>query len=175
MPIAPEAPVELVPYDASWPALFSAERVRLLSVLRPWLVGPIEHVGSTAVPGMPAKPIIDIMAAVASLDASRSAVAALVESGYQYAPYRADVMHWFCKPSFAERSHHLHLVPFGSALWHDRITFRDCLRSHPAVAQEYAVLKHRLAQLHRLDREAYTGAKGPFVAQVLKRYSSSTL
>ena len=173
MPTAPEAPVELVPYNGTWPALFSAERVRLLRVLRPWLAGPIEHVGSTAVPGMPAKPIIDIMAAVASLDASRSAIPALLELDYQYAPYRADVMHWFCKPSFAERSHHLHLVPFDSALWHERIKFRDCLRSQPAVAQEYAVLKDRLAHLHRLDREAYTEAKGPFVAQVLKRYAPS--
>src|SRR6266481_5623198 len=118
MPAASEAPVDVVPYDGNWPALFDAERLLLLKVLRPWLVGPIEHVGSTAVPDLPAKPIIDIMAAVASLDASHDALPALLEAGYQYAPYRADVMHWFCKPSFAERTHHLHLVPFGSPLWH---------------------------------------------------------
>jgi len=175
VPAAHEAPADVVPYDGNWPALFDAERVLLLRVLRPWLVGPIEHVGSTAVPDLPAKPVIDIMAAVASLEASHDALAALLESGYQYAPYRADVMHWFCKPSFAERTHHLHLVPFGSPLWHDRIRFRDCLRSHPAVAQEYAILKRRLAHLHRLDREAYTEAKGPFVAQVLDRYASSEI
>ena len=173
MPAAHEAPVDVVPYDRSWPALFEAERALLSKVLRRWLTGPIEHVGSTAVPDMPAKPIIDIMAAVASLDASRGALPALQQSGYQYAPYRADAMHWFCKPSFAERTHHLHLVPFGSSLWHERIRFRDCLRSYPAVAQEYAVLKHRLAHLHQLDREAYTEAKGPFVSQVLQRYGSS--
>ncbi len=175
MPAVPEGSVHVVSYDRTWPVLFEAERVLLLDVLRPWLGGPIEHVGSTAVPDMPAKPVIDIMAAVASLEASRDALPALLKSGYLYAPYRPDVMHWFCKPSLAERTHHLHLVPFGSSLWHDRIRFRDCLRSHPAVAQEYAVLKQRLAHVHRLDREAYTEAKGPFVAQVLERYASSEI
>src|SRR5712691_10551153 len=167
MPAAPEAPVDVVPYDGNWPALFDADRVLLLKVLRPWLVGPIEHVGSTAVPDLPAKPIIDIMVAVASLEASRDALPALLESGYVYAPYRADVMHWFCKPSFAERTHHLHLVPFRSLVWDERLGFRDCLRSDPAVAHEYAALKYHLAEIHHLDREAYTDAKGAFIARVL--------
>jgi len=116
---------------------------------------------------MPAKPVIDIMAGVESLEASRSALDVLGELGYEYAPYRTDVMHWFCKPSFAERTHHLHLVPFRSLLWDERLGFRDCLRSEPAVAQEYAALKYHLAEIHRLDREAYTDAKGAFIARVL--------
>ncbi len=166
--IADEAPVHLASYDPAWPALFELERQLLSRTLCSWLIGPIEHVGSTAVVGLPAKPVIDIMAAVESLDASREALAALRNEGYQYAPYRADVMHWFCKPSFSVRTHHLHLVPYRSLLWTERIAFRDCLRSDPAVARDYAELKRRLAEVHRFDREAYTEAKSPFIARVLQ-------
>jgi GrpB-like predicted nucleotidyltransferase (UPF0157 family) len=165
---ADAAPIHIAAYDPAWPTLFEAERQLLARVLGRWLVGPIEHVGSTAVPGLSAKPVIDIMAAVESLDTSREAITSLREVGYQYAPYRIDVMHWFCKPSFATRTHHLHLVPFPSPLWTERIAFRDCLRALPAVAQDYAALKHRLADRHPFDREAYTEAKGPFVARVLR-------
>ncbi len=143
----------------------------LLNVLSAWLSGPIEHIGSTAVPGLVAKPVIDIMAGVQSLDASRPAISVLVQRGWTYFPYRAEVMHWFCKPSPAFRTHHLHLVPFRSPLWTERLAFRDCLRRDPAVAAEYAALKHDLAQRYEFDREAYTDAKEPFVRQVLKRLS----
>jgi GrpB-like predicted nucleotidyltransferase (UPF0157 family) len=86
-----------------------------------------------------------------------------------YFPYRLEVMHWFCKPSPAHRTHHLHLVPIGSPLWADRIAFRDYLRSHPEAAAEYAALKRQLAAQHALDREAYTHGKGAFVAAILER------
>src|SRR5215204_5149176 len=92
------AAVEIVDYDPQWPAKFEAERVLLQGVLAPWLAGPIEHVGSTAIPGMPAKPVIDIMAGVGSLDVARAAIGELAKAGYVYFPYRAEIMHWFCKP-----------------------------------------------------------------------------
>jgi GrpB-like predicted nucleotidyltransferase (UPF0157 family) len=168
MSSAEEAPVHIAAYDTAWPALFELERQRLSRFLGPWLAGPIEHVGSTAVPGLPAKPVIDVMAAVESLEASRDALAVLPEAGYQYAPYRADVMHWLCKPGFSFRTHHLHLVPYRSLLWSERIAFRDRLRSDPVVAREYAELKHLLAEVHRFDREAYTDGKGPFIERVLR-------
>src|SRR2546421_1141529 len=133
-----EAPVQIEPYNPAWPSNFSTERALLARVLASWLVGPIEHVGSTAVPGLPAKPIIDIMAAVKSLDASRPALESLREIGYCYAPYRNDVMHWLCKPSFELRTHHLHLVPFQSALWIERLAFRDLLTTNSVLANEYA-------------------------------------
>lgn len=164
-----EDSVHISTYDPAWPSLFEAERELLAYALKPWLVGPIEHVGSTAVSGLPAKPVIDIMAGVESLDASREAISVLQDIGYQYAPYRADVMHWFCKPSPAFRTHHLHLVPYLSQLWSERLAFRDCLRSNPTVASEYAELKLRLAEIYRFDRESYTEAKGPFVKRVLKK------
>ena len=78
--------MEIVPYDPSWPAQFEEEVEALRQALAVWLVGPIEHIGSTAIPGLAAKPVIDIMAAVGTLDASRTAIAALDELGYCYAP-----------------------------------------------------------------------------------------
>ena len=166
------APVEVVPYDESWPAKFEAERSLLEAALAPWLAGAIEHIGSTAVALLPAKPIIDIMAPVRTLEASRSAIEAASNAGYVYYPYKADVMHWFCKPSPYLRTHHLHLVPFASPLWEQRLRFRDALRQNPALAAEYAELKLRLAQQFRLDREAYTEAKAPFIQRVLSEVSA---
>ena len=166
-PPAPEAEIHVVAYDPAWPAMFEEERAALQQILAPWLAGSIEHIGSTAVAGLVAKPVIDIMAGVESLAASREAIAAAATLGYRYAPYRTDVMHWFCKPDFSFRTHHLHLVPRGGALWRERIAFRDRLRADAAVARRYAELKQQLAKIHRLDREAYTDAKGPFIAEVL--------
>jgi GrpB-like predicted nucleotidyltransferase (UPF0157 family) len=163
-----DAPVRIVPYDAGWPVLFERERELLERFLARWLAGPIEHVGSTAVPGLAAKPVIDIMAAVESLAASRPAIAALPDIGYVYFPYQPEEKHWFCKPSAAFRTHHLHLVPFGTRSWSERIAFRDYLRRDSVTAGEYADLKKRLAKQHEFDREAYTEAKGPFIQRILK-------
>ncbi len=166
--MAHDAPVHIVPYDQAWPNMFEAERTLLVDAIGPWLVaGAIEHIGSTAIPGLAAKPVIDIMAGVESLDDSREALTVLDRYQYCYAPYRTEVMHWLCKPSPAHRTHHLHLVPHGSPLWIEQLAFRNYLRTHPDVALEYATLKRRLADTHRLDREAYTAAKGPFVQRVL--------
>jgi GrpB-like predicted nucleotidyltransferase (UPF0157 family) len=161
-----EASVEIVPYDSSWPESFEEEKQKLRGTLGRWLTGPIEHIGSTAVPGLAAKPVIDIMAGVLSLDSSRPAIAAAAGLGYCYYPYRPDSEHWFCKPSAAFRTHHLHLIPCGTALWIEAIAFRDYLRAHPAVAAEYENLKRDLARKFRFDREAYTEAKGPFIARI---------
>jgi GrpB-like predicted nucleotidyltransferase (UPF0157 family) len=162
----PEAPVEIVAYDPSWPLRFDEERRTLHRSLAAWLTGPIEHIGSTAIPGMAAKPVIDIMAAVPTLESSRPAIQAATELGYCYSLYKPDLEHWFCRPSFAFRTHHLHLIPFGSPQWLGPIAFRDYLRAHSVVAVEYEVLKRRLAQAHQFDREAYTEAKHPFIERI---------
>jgi GrpB-like predicted nucleotidyltransferase (UPF0157 family) len=166
--ITVDAPVHIEPYSNDWPSRFSSERDLLVEVLAPWLAGPIEHVGSTAVPGLAAKPVIDMMAAVESLAKSRGAIPALERIGYCYAPYREDVMHWLCKPRPAFRTHHLHLVPYASNLWAERLVFRDQLREVPLLAEEYATLKRDLAQRYRNDREAYTDAKTPFIKKVVQ-------
>ncbi len=159
--------IEIIEYNAAWPAQFLAERTILQTALAPWLIGDIEHIGSTSVIGLAAKPVIDIMAPVASLEASQDAIAAAQAVGYCFYPYKPDEMHWFCKPSPEVRTHHLHLVPLGSRTWVERLAFRDALRQNPALAQEYAALKHRLAQDFANDREAYTDAKAPFIKRVL--------
>lgn len=168
-----DEPIYLSPYDAHWPERFEEERAQLESALSEWLAGPIEHIGSTAVPGLIAKPVIDIMAGVRDLPSSLSARAAVAPLGYQYFPYRPEVMHWFCKPSPARRTHHLHLVPVESALWSERLLFRDYLRRSSTAAAEYAALKVTLAERHRFDREAYTDAKGSFVRTILERARQS--
>jgi GrpB-like predicted nucleotidyltransferase (UPF0157 family) len=161
-----DAPIEIVSYDLSWPRLFHDEAEMLRVVLAPWLAGPIEHIGSTAVPRLAAKPIIDIMAGVETLEDSRPAIAAATEMGYCYLPYQAETKHWFCKPSRLVRTHHLHLVPVGAAAWARQIAFRDYLRAHAEVAREYEMLKRQLAQKHRLDREAYTQSKSSFIERI---------
>lgn len=117
-------------------------------------------------PGIAAKPVIDIMAGVADLDGSRPAIVAATTLDYCYFPYQSDLEHWFCKPSPAHRTHHLHLVPVGSAQWIRPIAFRDYLRVHPDVAADYEELKRALASRFPRDREAYTDAKRPFVNRV---------
>jgi GrpB-like predicted nucleotidyltransferase (UPF0157 family) len=160
------APIEIAPYDPAWPARFQEEATLLRQALARWIVGPIEHIGSTAVPGLEAKPVIDIMAGVHTLNDSRAAIAAATELSYCYSPYRSELEHFFCKPSPAHRTHHLHLVPVGSPQWIRPLAFRDYLRAHADAAREYEALKRRLAATHTLDREAYTEAKRAFIDRV---------
>jgi GrpB-like predicted nucleotidyltransferase (UPF0157 family) len=161
----PNAPVEISRYDPSWPALYAAERERLA----PLLAGAeIHHFGSTAVPGLAAKPVIDMIALVQDLDMP---VPLLVSSaGYQFPPaFNATLRHrrFLCYPSASRRTHHLHLVDEPDEL-ERRLRFRDRLREDPALAREYAALKRALAQRYRDDREAYTAAKAGFIERILR-------
>ena len=160
--------IEIIEYNIAWPTRFLAERAILQIALAPWLIGDIEHIGSTSVLGLAAKPVIDIMAPVASLEASRGAISAVELMGYCFYSYKPEEMHWFCKPSPEVRTHHLHLVPLGSRTWVERLAFRDALRLNPAMAQEYAALERRLSQDFAYDREAYTDAKAPFIQNVIR-------
>jgi GrpB-like predicted nucleotidyltransferase (UPF0157 family) len=162
-------PVQVVPYNAAWPARFDEERERLDAVIGGWAAGGIHHVGSTAVPGLAAKPIIDILVGVEDLASSRACFPALARLGYLYAPYRADEMHWFCKPDTRRRTHHLHLMPTHSRRFQDELAFRDRLRANADQARDYANLKQRLAARYEHDREAYTEAKASFIRDVLER------
>jgi len=162
------AAVILEEYDSSWPEKFKIEKENLKSIIGSWNYGSIEHVGSTAVVGMVAKPIIDIMFGVKSLEYSKPAIEILVKSGYEYWPYKTEVMHWFCKPSDAFRTHHLHLIPFESPLWQERLKFRELLCSDKFIFNQYAKLKRELASSHKEDREIYTQKKWPFIQQVLQ-------
>jgi GrpB-like predicted nucleotidyltransferase (UPF0157 family) len=164
------AGVAVVGYDPSWPDLFAAERADLEQALVPWLSGGIHHVGSTAIPGLSAKPILDLIAGVCDLGEARAAIAVLRLLGYVHAPHRPRAL-WFYKPpatGAAQHTHHLHLTEPGSDLWRERLAFRDALRADPALAAQYQDLKRRLAQ-STSDVATYTVGKRPFVAAVLAR------
>jgi GrpB-like predicted nucleotidyltransferase (UPF0157 family) len=163
--------VRIAPYDPRWPARFEEERAALEPAIGDWVVGGIHHVGSTSVPGLEAKPIIDVLVGVGGLEESRSCFDRLAGLGYVYAPYRAEEMHWFCKPSPRRRTHHLHLVPADSSRFRDELTFRDYLRSDRDVAREYGALKRNLAREFEHDREAYTAAKADFIRRAVARAS----
>jgi GrpB-like predicted nucleotidyltransferase (UPF0157 family) len=155
-------PIALVPYDPEWPRRFEAERVVLERVLAPWLDGGIHHIGSTAIPVIAAKPVIDMMAGVRDLEEARAAFDPLREQSYVFAPHRADEAHHFAKPSYG-----LHLTQPGSDLWRERLAFRDALRADAGLATEYEALKRRLAEDDRMGLKSYTAAKRQFVARVL--------
>lgn len=133
----------VVPPDPEWPARFERERAALEPVLRPWLVAGIHHIGSTSIPGMPAKPILDMVAGVMSLACAPAAGMRLAELGYRPVPHRIDAA-LFVKGTPGVDTHHLHLTMPESDLWKERLTFRDAVRADPRLAKEYAELKHRL-------------------------------
>lgn len=163
-----DEPIEVVPYDPRWPGRFAVERDALEEAIGDRAAGGIHHAGSTAVPGLDAKPIIDILAGVDSLEASRACFGPLARLGYLYAPYRVEEMHWFCKPHPRRRTHHLHLVPTDSRRFRDELAFRDALRASPDLARAYAATKHRLAAGFKHDREGYTNAKSTFIHRALR-------
>jgi GrpB-like predicted nucleotidyltransferase (UPF0157 family) len=164
--------VELVPYDPSWPVRFAEQRDRVSAVLADRLAAPVEHIGSTSVPGLWAKPVVDLLAPVGSLGspAAREAmVEALSADGWLYWP---DDPHWrtrlwFLRPRPEARTHHLQVVEHGGPRAGALLTFRDALRRDPELAEAYRLLKSRLAAEHQRDREAYTRGKAAFVAGVL--------
>lgn len=161
--------VRLQRYDPEWVRRFEAERAALEQALAPWLDGRVEHIGSTSVPGLAAKPTLDMIAGVRDLEESRAAIGPLAAMGYVHAPHRPRAL-WFYKPPDsepAEHTHHLHLTRPGSDLWRERLGFRDALRANPALAREYEALKRHLAVVHRNDEAAYGRAKRTFVTGVL--------
>lgn len=162
-----DEPIRVAPYDPAWPGRFAEERAGLSEAIGVWATGGIHHVGSTAVPGLDAKPIVDILVGVEGLEESRACFEPLATLDYLYAPYRAEEMHWFCKPNPSRRTHHLHLVPTDSSRFREELAFRDRLRADPAIAKEYAALKRDLAARFSRDREAYTDAKADFIHHAL--------
>ncbi len=157
---AGEGPIKIVEYDASWPACYDAERKRLASLL-PGV--RIHHIGSTAVPGLAAKPVIDMIALVDDLQSNIATV--MREAGYELpARFNAKLIHrrFLCYPTASYRTHHLHLVDDREAM-EQCLRFRDSLRRDPRLASDYVALKRALAARFQGDREGYTAAKGRFI------------
>jgi len=166
--------IELVAYNPQWPIIAELEIKKLYQVLPAHNIVDIQHVGSTAIPGILAKPIIDIQIAVTSLiDAKLHFVNELKKIDYQYWSENPDPERLFFvkgMPPYGEkRTHHVHIVEPSSKHWREKIQFRDYLLSHPDVAQEYASLKIKLAELYRYDREQYTDEKTSFVNRILQK------
>ncbi len=159
----------LVPYDPKWPRLFEEERAALELVLEPWLEGGIHHIGSTAIPGITAKPIIDMMAGVRDLEEARGAFEPLRRLSYEYAFHRPGT-HRFAKPAPpSPPTHHLHLTEPGSDLWRERLAFRDALRADPSLVAEYETLKQGLLEDELRGGPPYgAAAKRSFVARVTR-------
>jgi GrpB-like predicted nucleotidyltransferase (UPF0157 family) len=168
-------PIAIVPYSPEWPLRYAAEEARLRAALPPELCTRIEHIGSTAIPGLSAKPIIDIQVECTDLLQVRRVVPPLMEPlGYEFiwrptmgekAPHYA----WFIgRDAHGHRMFHVHIVEPDEAT-RDRLLFRDHLRVHPEVAQQYEQLKQQLVAAHPADRTSYTHAKTPFIADVLRR------
>jgi GrpB-like predicted nucleotidyltransferase (UPF0157 family) len=164
-------PVTLTDYDPRWPARFAAESRRVSSVLAPWLAGPIEHIGSTAVPGQSGKQTIDMVAPVRTLGTAEQATEPLRRLGYRSARHREDAVFFFAPADAGPAGYHdfhLHLTESASALWCERIAFRDALRADPELVRRYALLKRQL-----LEDSAGSGygaaGKRAFVTDVLAR------
>ena len=167
--------IAIMPYDPQWPGRFESEARRLRSSLPPSLVNRIEHFGSTAVPGLAAKPVVDMLVEVSSLEMTRQLAAPLLEAeGYDYfwrpEPPDGPAMYaWFIKrDAVGHRTHHVHMVEAASRMW-DALFFRDYLRQFPEEAARYAALKTSLSQQFRNDREGYTRGKTDFVIAVTQR------
>ena len=161
--------VRVVSYDPEWRQCFEAERALLAQVLAPWLEGGIHHVGSTAIPGLMAKPIIDIIAGIRDLQAAHAAGNPLGQLSYVPDPHRPGIAHHFEKPalSVGKPAYGLHLTEPGSDLWMERLAFRDTLRKDPQLLAEYQELKVRLGREHPDDIAGYTAGKRRFVTRVL--------
>lgn len=152
--------------------MYAEEIARICAVLPPGLMLECAHFGSTAIPGMLAKPVIDMLVTVRSLDEARAhAVVPLEALDYSYWAEnpRKDRM-FFVRglPPAPDRTHHLHLTEPGGDLC-TRLKFRDHIRAHPAEATRYAALKTHLAERHRTDREAYTEGKSDYVNEILAK------
>jgi GrpB-like predicted nucleotidyltransferase (UPF0157 family) len=163
--------VVLAEYDPRWPALFEAEKKRILDVIGSRVLA-IEHVGSTAVPGMPAKPVIDVMAGTRNVAATADACTAPLQNiGYEYIPNPALLDRRFFRRGawLLDCMYHLHMAELGGYTWNRYTVFRDALRADPEVARGYHELKQRLAAEHRFDRGAYTAAKNSFIEGVVAR------
>lgn len=157
--------VVVVDYQSNWPLLYEQEKERLLDTIGSDIVD-IEHIGSTSVPRLAAKPIIDMVASLRHFPPSASLISALEELSYIYhGELGVPGRHFFRRGM--PPTHHLHLVEPNSEVWKKQLLFRDFLRTHPEAAQRYDTLKRELAVQYRCDRQAYVNAKAPLIAELI--------
>lgn len=159
----------VAPPSPAWPRLFQLRRDELRAAFASMPVD-IEHVGSTSVPGLAAKPVIDILAGAASLADIEARIPALRDAGYEYvSKYEGELpmRRYFVKSPPDCLRVHVHAVERGSGFWREQLAFRDALRADAALRDRYQTLKLDLARRHADDKSAYTAAKAPFIAATL--------
>lgn len=160
--------VQLVPYQKVWRELFLEEHTHLKALLGDGVVD-IQHIGSTSIPGMTAKPMLDIGVAVENFEEAFALIAPLERIGYNYrGEYGISRRHSFIRGTAEVRTHHLHMVEVHSENWKNTLFFRDYLRAHPGVAKRYRTLKEELVQ-NPNNREAYIKGKHAFIRNILNR------
>jgi GrpB-like predicted nucleotidyltransferase (UPF0157 family) len=160
------SPIHLVPYDPLWPREFEAEADRIRRACHE-LPLELEHIGSTSIPNIFAKPIIDILAGVPPRETREPYIEALVGIGYEHlGAYGVPGRDYFRRGT--PRTHHVHMFSWSSRRWRDHLAFRDYLRAHPDAAQEYSMLKRELAATFADDSRRYAEEKGPFIKAVLR-------
>jgi GrpB-like predicted nucleotidyltransferase (UPF0157 family) len=169
----PEPPIIITDYDPSWPTRYELEKSLILGAVGPYAAA-VEHIGSTSVPGLAAKPIIDILVGLNDLADAQWCIEPMERTGYEYVPeYEVQLpdRRYFRRPPGEEvvRKYHVHMVEVGGAFWTRHVLFRDYLRAHPEAAAEYADLKRRLAAEYGSDMAGYTDAKTDFIRAVERR------
>ncbi|HSU14086.1 GrpB family protein [Longimicrobium sp.] len=162
--------LRLVAWDAAWPERFAAEAARVRGALGE-RAAAIEHVGSTAVPGLAGKPVLDLAVAVAGEPAADECIAPLQALGYEYRGAYGDDprRRYYVRDEDGRRVAHIHLYILPARAWDEKLAFRDALRADPALAAAYQAEKWRVAEEVAWDKAAYSVAKGAFVEAVLAR------
>lgn len=163
------AKVTLVEYTPNWVKQFDYEKANITNAIGDQILS-IEHIGSTSIIGLKAKPIIDIMVGVQHLEQVASLVHPLQEIGYEYVPkIEFKERKFFRKGQWGQGTCHLHICEYDSLEWREKILFRNYLRNHPEFAEKYALLKINLATKYKFDRPTYTKNKEPFIRSVLHK------
>ena len=165
--------IEIVPYNPEWPGRFDEIKELFYSTFGGKIAG-IEHIGSTSVPGLGAKPIIDVLLGVNRLSDAEDIIPAMEQLGYEYVFKYEDIMperRYFVKylNDTGKSIHHIHSVEINSDFWVRHLLFRDYLREHPAVRDEYFELKKKLAAIDWEDKMGYTDAKTDFIREIEKK------
>ena len=158
--------VELFPHNELWHELFAGEKGRLQNSIGEMILA-IEHIGSTSICGISAKPILDIAVGIEKYSDGEKCIKLLKDLGYEYrGEHGISGRHYFVKGE--PRTHHLHMVALNSDFWRSHLLFRDYLRRNPAAAGEYDKLKKELSEKYQNDRDAYLGGKADFIEKILK-------
>ncbi|MFW5799609.1 MAG: GrpB family protein [Spirochaetota bacterium] len=166
-----EDTIIIVPYNPKWIERYNDEKSKLMELFKPYKVH-IEHIGSTSVVNLSAKPIVDIMLGADSLSIIENKIKDLEQIGYIYKPDFESIIperRFFVKYLNDVKSFHLHCVKFGGEFWNDKLLFRDYLRNHPEIAKKYELLKKELATKYKYDRPTYTESKSDFILHIVEK------